>query len=483
MRLRRTLAMLLLVLVMAAAGPPAPAAAAAPAGRTLVVGAGGTHASLAAALAEARPGDTVEVHGGVHPAPVQVDRSIRLIGVDNPVIDGGGHGHLVRVTAPDVEISGFTIRGSGTVLDQEHGGITAVDAPRTVIRHNRLEDTLFGINLQKSADSIVDSNIIIGKNLDVGVRGDPIKVWYSPRTQVIRNTIRHGRDVILWFSEHTVLAENVITESRYGIHFMYTHDATVRDNLLSGNSVGAFVMYSVGLSFHHNLVVQNRGPSGYALAFKDSEQITIRENWLLGNRVGLYLDSSPYSRGVRNRIEQNVIAGNDTGVLLMPTVLDNDFTANTFIDNLEQMALTARGVPGVNDWAPQGVGNYWSDYAGYDADGDGKGDVPYRAQSLFEDLMVRHETLRWFRFSPAAMAVDLAARTFPTVQPEPKLEDPAPLTRAQLPVMAAPVPRRPAGPLLAVSLGLLGVAAAVAWLLRPWRPAPAAVYRSEGVAP
>jgi len=72
----------------------------------------------------------------------------------------------------------------------------------------------------------------------------------------------------------------------------------------------------------------------------------------------------------------------------------------------------------------------------YDAAGDGTGDVPYRSDRLFEDLADRRPELRLFALAPASHALDFAARAFPLVRPQPKLEDPAPRMRAALP--AAP---------------------------------------------
>ena len=112
-----------------------------------------------------------------------------------------------------------------------------------------------------------------------------------------------------------------------------------------------------------------------------------------------------------------------------------------------------------NDWTSDGVGNYWSDFAGYDADGDGIGDIAHQVDDLFSDLTDRHPELEFFNGTPAARAVDMAGRAFPNLRPEPKLTDEAPLVSVpdfpEVPTVSDDTSR----PLLAItSVGLLAIA-------------------------
>jgi nitrous oxidase accessory protein len=125
----------------------------------------------------------------------------------------------------------------------------------------------------------------------------------------------------------------------------------------------------------------------------------------------------------------NVFAYNDVALGLMPSVRNNQFTGNSFFDNVEQVAVFGGGDLRGNGFTVDGVGNYWSDYRGYDADGNGVGDVTHKSQSLFENLMDREPRLRLFLFSPAQQAVELASRAFPVVKPRLRATDTAPLMR------------------------------------------------------
>ncbi len=156
-------------------------------------------------------------------------------------------------------------------------------------------------------------------------------------------------------------------------------------------------------------------------------------------------------------------------VSFQPAVKRNIFTENTFLENMEQVSVRGGGQLEGNDFTVDGQGNFWSDYTGYDADGDGLGDLAYQPRSLFESLLDRHPSLRLFLMSPAQQAIDMASKAFPIMRPPPKLTDAAPLMTPVLPSIAATTPPSPA-PMLAVSGGVVLLVLLVFGLIQ-WRPA------------
>lgn len=419
----------------------------------------GTFATLDQALAQAVEGDAIEVYGGRYQGPLLVDRSVKLIGHDWPIIDGGGQGTVIKVVAPNVTVSGFVVQNSGDSLDQENSGI-AVEAPGAVLENNRLEDTLFGLYLREASDSVIRDNVISSKDLPVPRRGDTIRVWASHGVVVENNKIKSGRDIVLWYSEDLVVRDNQVADGRYGLHFMYCDDATIENNLLTGNSVGTFMMYSRRLHLIGNTIAYNRGPSGFGVGLKDMDNAVVKDNLFLDNRIGAHLDNSPREVDAIGLFSGNVFAYNDIGVNLMPSVRHNEFSSNSFVDNGQQVSIAGGGGRAQNNlWSAEEFGNYWSDYVGYDGDDDGLGDIPYRSERLFENLMDQNPPLRLFMYSPVEQAVDFAARAIPFVRPQPKMTDELPLMKPVMPTGLPELPDRRAVPMWTVSLGLVVLAA------------------------
>ncbi|MDY7107894.1 MAG: nitrous oxide reductase family maturation protein NosD [Planctomycetota bacterium] len=414
---------------------------------------------LAAAIEATDAGGVIEVPVGIYRGQFVINKPLTLIGPERPILDGGGDGDVIKVTAPDVTIRGFLIRNTGISLDRENAGITVL-APRVVIEDNVLRDVLFGIYLKGAESSVIRGNDIGGKNLPVQRRGDGIRIWQSHETVIEDNVVTDSRDAVIWFSDGVELRRNRITNGRYGLHFMYSDGNVLEENHLEGNSVGAFLMYSKNLTLRRNVCIGNRGPSGYGVGLKDMDNTVAEDNLFVGNRIGLQFDNSPSSMRVHDVYRRNVFAYNDIGVAFLPSVKRNSLTDNTFLENIEQVAILGRGDFRGNHFAVDDRGNFWSDYRGYDLDGDGIGDIPHKAWSLFENLIDREPKLRLFLYSPSQQAIEMASRAFPIVRPEAKFTDTAPLMQ---PVLGAVELRRGGAPwpIAATAAVMLGASAVV----------------------
>ncbi len=381
---------------------------------------------------------------------MEINKPLVLTGVPGAVIDGQRKGSVIHISAPHVTISGITIRNSGISLATEDAGIT-VEAPHAVIEQNRFDRVLFGVYLKKSHHTIVRNNYISGdENLAIPRRGDLIRAWYSNNLIIENNIVDFGRDVIIWFSRNSLIRHNRIRGARYGLHFMYSDDCQIENNMLLNNSVGLYMMFSRRLTVRHNTIAYNRGPSGFGVGIKDFDDGLLEANLIVDNRIGIFIDNSPREIDSRMTYRQNLIAYNDIGVNMLALVRRNDFSGNTFQENYEQIGVIGGGKTVGNNWS----GNHWSDYAGFDQNHDGFGDIPYRSQKLFESLMDQKPAFQLFKFSPAIQAISFATKTFPVMNPIEKLKDDKPLMAPFIPAGNPNPVRRTRWP-LAVSTGLL----------------------------
>jgi nitrous oxidase accessory protein len=240
------------------------------------------------------------------------------------------------------------------------------------------------------------------------------------------------------------------------LHFMYCDDATIENNLLINNSVGTFMMYSRRLHLNGNTIANNRGPSGFGIGLKDMDDAVVENNLFLDNRIGAHLDNSPREVNSIGLFTNNVFAYNDIGVNLMPSVRHNEFSGNSFVDNEMQVGIAGGGGRSDNNtWTVGDQGNYWSDYVGYDGDGDNLGDIPYKAERLFENMIDHNSSLRLFLYSPVEQAVDFAARAVPFVKPKPKLTDEAPMMDPVMPSGLPAAPEESSQPMWLISGALI----------------------------
>jgi nitrous oxidase accessory protein len=437
-------------------------------------------ASLQERINAAAPGETVFVEGGVYRENVVIDKPLSLIGVDSPVIEGGGQGDVVTISADDVSISRFTIRGSSRNISQEPAAIKISEADRVTIRANRLEDSHFGVHMTSSADSTISDNVLdLGGHVPEERRGHGIYLWEVSNTAIHANVIRHAADGIhLEFSEDNGIGDNTVTDSRYALHFMYASGNKIINNTFRDNLAGAVLMFSHDLLLKDNELSNNRrGATGAGILLKDADNVFVEGNLITRNKYGMTVDGTPQSVGATAVFIRNLFALNDTGLGLMSnapiTFVDNAMIENTVQvkalgGDIGSRIMSTHGA-GAHDqgarggapteppkppkgavWTADGRGNYWSDYNGYDANGDGVGDRPYLPQPPFAGALDDNDTLRLFQFTLAQQAIDMAADMFPVYDYQPIIEDSGPL-------MDPPGPALPRGD--GVNEGLLVVSA------------------------
>ena len=390
-------------------------------GSLITVGPSGDYQTITEALERVRTGDTVRVAAGIYNEHPVITRHITLIGEEGAVIDGAGAGVVLTIEA-SARVSGFTIRSSGARQSEEHSGILALKADSLVIEDNKFDDVLFGIYVKQSNFVVIRGNQIACKDVSIPLRGDGIRLWYSHGGLIEDNTVDKCRDVVIWFSDNTQVRKNSVTDSRYGLHYMYSDHNEFKQNEFRNNEVGAFLMYSTDIVFRDNVFADAGGTMGRGLGFKDTDSVVAVGNTLVHNTIGISIDNSPQSTGVHNLFSDNVIAFNEVGVSLLPSVQSNVFEGNTFLDNVAPVAVTGGGTALANRW----FDNHWSSYVGFDVDNDGHGDTPFVYERFSDDLLAKHEELRLFNLGPATSSLNILSRALPLLQPTPIVIDSAP---------------------------------------------------------
>ena len=291
----------------------------------------GNFTSINDALMEAKDGCTIFVYKGIYEENLTINKRIRLVGEEKEttVIDGRKEGNVIHVTANGVSIEGFTIRNSSYVLEEKEpedrqgakvpsGGITKVN--KTTILERNL--TTAGILVEANHVNISDCII---EDCQLGI------VLRKAENCSVANCKINAKKL-----------PKTIGLGIYGSKAVRIHDCNI-----SFCSIGLDAMWIEFLEISRNNLFSNL----YAgMSLQISSNCTVHHNTIYGSKTGA---------GVRGECK-NVL------------FYDNNFIGNE-IPAVDYCNAT---------WDNGVVGNYWDDYNGTDADGDGIGDKPYVISGL-----------------------------------------------------------------------------------------------------
>ena len=363
--------------------------------------------SIAAAINAAQAGDTVQVESGTYDDNLLITKSLTLEGIGRPTLNGRHKGDVIRVRARDVTIQGFVVRDSGTELGPQNAGIyIEPGSDRALVQDCELVNNLFGIWLERSADSILRRNFITGRRDLLSVmRGNGIQVYNTINSQVIDNQVSFVRDgIYVDYSKHATFRGNKIHHVRYGTHYMNTNDSVWENNEVYQNRGGLALMEV------RNLVVRNNvawGNEDHGIMLRTIQDSIIENNVVADNDRGFFIYDAEF-----NTVRNNLVIRNRTGIHLSAGSSNNKIDGNDFIDNEEQVKfVAARDV----EWG-RTKGNYWSNYSGWDRDGDGTGDVAYEANDVVDRLNWQYPLLKLLLSSPSIQTLRFVAHQFPVLR-------------------------------------------------------------------
>lgn len=316
---------------------------------------------------DAAPNDTaVLVPQGTYEEQVTIDRPVTLVG-DGAVIDGGGNGTVITVTAADAAVVGVTITGVGAQhqdpdaaeddpdewdhnieLGYGHGdaGIAVIGATDVLVANASIDTPANGVLLRDAPGAVVDGITVDGsEDWLEGFMG--VMAMRSPGV-LQDSTITGGRDGIYLHRSHgMVVRDNRFDEGRYGIHLMHTSGALFADNTVRDQELGGIMLMT---DPNGNMIVGNDvRRSAHGITTVGSANL-VADNLVADNAYGLRMADHD------TRYEGNVLVDNDVGARVAGFLPTNTVVSNDFVGNTQQLEL---GFGPLEVWSERGSGNYW----------------------------------------------------------------------------------------------------------------------------
>lgn len=411
----------------------------------------------------ASDGDVIVLKRGEHRGPIHVRRKVTLEGEAGAILIGPSEGSVVTVSAPGAVVRGLTIRGSGRDLEKMDSGVfVEKTATGALVEGNRIDGNLYGVYLHGAENAVAQGNTIIGiQEGRLNEAGNGISVWNAPGAKVLDNSVQYGRDgIFVITSRRNVFSGNRFRDLRFAVHYMYTNDSEITDNVSVNNAVGYALMFSNRLKVSGNVSDGDRD-HGFLFNYANGSEITRNsvlgrlqpaERWAsAGMRSkddkehGMPAASEPeldLASGARpgptkcvfiynanqNRFRDNWFEGCEIGIHFTAGSERNEMVGNAFIRNRNQVKYVSTRYL---DWSKDGRGNYWSDNPAFDLNGDGIGDSAYRPNDLVDKVLWTAPQAKVLMNSPAVQVIRWAQAQFPALLPGGVVDS--------HPLMAAPV--------------------------------------------
>ena len=228
-------------------------------------------------------GDTVYVFTGMYTHPIDLNKSISLLGENATILDGGYTGTIATVSADDVTIDHLTIQNAGSYSDD--AGI-CITADRCTIQFSTISTTRVGIASITTNQTTIDNCSLV--NNEQAVFCDMAYETNIIGSMMTKNAIGlHLLNSSMTTLEYCYLHNNGKAGRFNGSHSTTIYMCNISDN--SANHGGLFLRNCTEFTIHECMITHN----GVGCSIHQSTDLSVTNTtFRLNSLYAIWLDET-----------------------------------------------------------------------------------------------------------------------------------------------------------------------------------------------
>lgn len=355
-------------------------------------------------------GGTLQLKKGSYHEKIIIKKPINLIGEKGTVFSDCTSEPVITIKGEHVKIKGVKIK---TCKEKSSIPVIYLSGKNNEIEDITIETGRVAVKLE-NAEKITVKNIkITGMEEERG-----FDLWYANFNIFKDIKMDHVQDGFYMENSHfNTFIGNQISDSRYGLHVMFSDNITIKNNVSERNFTGAMVMgTSNSLLQGNKFIDNNQNVNAQGLLLYDVRHSIVHDNTISNNRVGMYMEDSSVNDVKNNRIIDNFIGAQ------LNQISHNKIINNLFIGNVSEI----QALKGSNNLIKN---NYWDASWKLDTDGNGFSNLAYHADPYFLNLVQQTPEYQLFFQDPGMVLLQKMLKS-----PNKKLIiDESPLMKYRLP--------------------------------------------------